>query len=73
MTNPDWHCVNHTEAAQALLNPQTFKNFAVFLGQEQSLSKAAKILGQPASSLKYHLENLNKNPRGLSRGIKTAC
>ena len=56
MTNPDWHCVNHTEAAQALLNPQTFKNFAVFLGQEQSLSKAAKILGQPASSLKYHLE-----------------
>jgi hypothetical protein len=56
MTNPDWHCVNHTEAAQAHLNPQTFKNFAVFLGQEQSLSKAAKILGQPASSLKYHLE-----------------
>ncbi len=56
MTNPDWYCVNHTEAAQALLNPQTFKNFAVFLGQEQSLAKAAQILGQPASSLKYHLE-----------------
>ncbi len=56
MTQKHWHCVTHTEAAQALLNAQTFRNFAVFLGQEQSLSKAAKILNQPASSLKYHLE-----------------
>lgn len=55
MTQKHWHAVNNAEAAQALLDPERLKNFAVFF-QEQSLSKAAKILNQPVSSLKYHLE-----------------
>jgi hypothetical protein len=55
MIQNHWHCVNHTEAAQALLTPSTLKYFAVFF-QEQSLTSAAKNLGQPSSSLKYHLE-----------------
>ncbi len=56
MTQLHWHFVTHSEAAQALLSPETFRKFAVFLGKEQSLAKAAKILNQPTSSLKYHLE-----------------
>ncbi len=59
MTQKDWHYVNHAEAAQALLDPETLKSFAIFF-QEQSLSKAAKILNQPVSSLKYHLEKFIK-------------
>jgi hypothetical protein len=56
MIQNHWHYVTNSEAAQTLLHPETFKNFAVFLGVEQSLTSAAKILKQPASSLKYHLE-----------------
>ncbi len=56
MTQTDWHYVTNSEAAQALLHSETFKNFAVFLGTEHSLTSAAKTLKQPASSLKYHLE-----------------
>jgi hypothetical protein len=55
MTQTDWYYVKYTHAAQALLHPETFRYFAMFLGQEQSLANAAKILKQPVSSLKYHV------------------
>lgn len=52
----NWYVVEHSDAANALLRPTTFRFFQVFLGVERNLSDAAKTLNVPSSSLKYHVD-----------------
>ena len=52
----DWHWVTRSDAADALLNPQVFRFFAVFIGQEHTLAEAARRLEVSPTTLRYHVE-----------------
>jgi hypothetical protein len=51
----DWHWVTHADAADALLEPTTFRYFAVFIGRELTLSEAARRLEVKRTTLRYHV------------------
>ena len=52
----DWHWVTRSDAADALLNPQVFRFFSVFIGQRRTLAEAARRLGVSPTTLRYHVE-----------------
>jgi Helix-turn-helix domain len=52
----DWHWVTRSDAADALLNPQVFRFFAVFVGQQRTLAEAARRLEVSPTTLRYHVE-----------------
>lgn len=56
----NWHFIENSDAADALIRPTTFRLFRVFLGVERNLSDAAKTLDVPSSSLKYHVDKFLK-------------
>lgn len=53
----DWHWVTHADAADALLEPTTFRLFAVFIGRELTLSAAARRLELKRTTLRYHVSH----------------
>ena len=52
----DWCWVTRSDAADALLNPQVFRFFAVFIGQQHTLAEAARRLEVSPTTLRYHLD-----------------
>jgi predicted transcriptional regulator len=52
----DWHWIERSDAADALLNPVTFRYFAVFVGQPVTLSEAARRLELKRTTLRYHVQ-----------------
>jgi hypothetical protein len=52
----DWYWVTRSDAADALLNPQVFRFFAVFIGQQHTLAEAARRLEVSPTTLRYHVE-----------------
>lgn len=56
----DWHWITQADAADALLEPTTFRYFAVFFGQELTLSEAARRLELKRTTLRYHVERFVK-------------
>ena len=52
----DWHWVKRSDAADALLSPQVFRFFAVFVGQQRTLAEAAQWLEVSPTTLRYHVE-----------------
>jgi hypothetical protein len=52
----DWHWVTHSDAADALLDPQVFRFYAVFIGQRHTLAQAARRLAVSPTTLRYHVE-----------------
>ena len=51
----DWHWITRADAADALLEPTTFRYFALFIGQELTLSEAARRLELKRTTLRYHV------------------
>ncbi len=51
----DWHWVTQADAADALLEPTTLRYFAVFIGDELTLSEAARRLEVKRTTLRYHV------------------
>jgi DNA-binding MarR family transcriptional regulator len=56
----DWHWIAGSDAADALLNPQVFRFFAVFVGQRRTLAEAARRLEVSPTTLRYHVERFAK-------------
>jgi hypothetical protein len=62
----DWHWIERSDAADALLNPVTFRYFSVFIGQTLTLGEAARRLELKLTTLRYHVQ------RFLEWGVLTS-